>query len=110
MSGSALEGGAVFEREGQAAIRVSRGVVQQTAPELLVEGGDLAVLLFQNPEESGLRGVPGLHIADPIAVLAVFLLGGVKALAQVVEAFLVLGLIERDRVVLPDVFFHHSGK
>ena len=51
MSGSALEGGAVFESEGQAAIRVGRGVIQQAAPELFAEGGDLAVLLFQNPEE-----------------------------------------------------------
>ena len=33
MCGSALEGGAVFEGEGQAAIRVGRGVVQQAAPE-----------------------------------------------------------------------------
>ena len=37
MSDSALEGGAVFEGEGQAAIRVGCGVVQQAAPELLVE-------------------------------------------------------------------------
>ena len=50
MPGSALEGGAVFEGEGQAAIRVGRGVVQQAAPELFAEGGDLAVLLLQNPE------------------------------------------------------------
>ena len=33
MSGSALEGGAIFEGEVQAAIRVGRGVVQQAAPE-----------------------------------------------------------------------------
>jgi len=32
LPGSALEGGAVFEREGQAAIRVGRGVVQQLLP------------------------------------------------------------------------------
>ena len=51
MSGSALEGGAIFEGEGQAAIRVGRGVVQQAAPELFAEGGDLAILLLQNPEE-----------------------------------------------------------
>jgi hypothetical protein len=43
--GSALEGGAVFESEGQAAIRVGRGVVQQAAPELFVEGGDIVVLI-----------------------------------------------------------------
>ena len=41
MSGSALEGGAVFESEGQAAIRVGRGVIQQAAPELFAEGGAL---------------------------------------------------------------------
>ena len=34
MSGSALEGGAVFEREGQQAVRIGRDVVQQAAPEL----------------------------------------------------------------------------
>ena len=61
MSGSALEGGAVFEGEGQAAIRVGRCVVQQAAPELFTEGGDLAVLLFQNPEEvlQSCRAGPG---------------------------------------------------
>ncbi|MBO5568718.1 MAG: hypothetical protein J6A79_07305 [Clostridia bacterium] len=31
LPGSALEGGAVFEGEGQATIRVGRGVVQQAA-------------------------------------------------------------------------------
>ena len=51
MSGSAFEGGAVFEGEGQAAIRIGRGIIQQAAPELFAEGGDFAVLLFQNPEE-----------------------------------------------------------
>ena len=51
MSGSALEGRAVFEGERQAAIRVGCGVVQQAAPELFAEGGNLAVLMFQNPEE-----------------------------------------------------------
>ena len=51
MSSSALEGRAVFEGEGQAAIRVGRGIVHQTAPELFAEGGNLAVLLFQNSEE-----------------------------------------------------------
>ena len=51
MSGSALEGGAIFESEHQVAIRIGRGVVRQTAPELFAEGGDLAVLLLQNPEK-----------------------------------------------------------
>ena len=46
-----LESGAVFECECQAAIRVGRGVVQQAAPELFAEGGDLAVLLFQDSED-----------------------------------------------------------
>ena len=57
-SGSALEGGAVFKGEGQAAIRVGRGVVQQATPELFAEGSDLAVLLFQNPEEVLHRAAP----------------------------------------------------
>ena len=51
LPGSALESGAVFECECQAAIRVGRGVVQQAAPELFAEGGDLAVLLFQDSED-----------------------------------------------------------
>ena len=48
MSGSALEGGAVFEGEDQAAIRVGRSVVQQAAPELFTEVGELAILLFED--------------------------------------------------------------
>ena len=43
MFGSALEGGAVFEGGGQAAICVGRGVVEQAAPELFAEGSDLVV-------------------------------------------------------------------
>ena len=46
LPGSALEGRAVFEGEGQAAIRVGCGVVQKATPELFAEGGDLAVLLL----------------------------------------------------------------
>ena len=38
------------------------------------------------------------------------LLGGIEALAEVVEVLLVLGLILRDRSVLPDAFFHHPGE
>lgn len=34
MSVSAFEGGAVFEGEGQAAIRIGRGIIQQAAPRL----------------------------------------------------------------------------
>ena len=48
MSGSALEGGAVFEGEGQAAIRVGRGVVQQAAPER--QGMVLCAQLFVSTE------------------------------------------------------------
>ena len=33
------------------AIRIYRSVVRQTAQELFAEGGNLAVLLFQNPVE-----------------------------------------------------------
>ena len=64
MCGSALKGRAVFEGERQAAIRVGRGVVQQATPELLAEGGDLAVLLFQNPEEVLHRAAPVSDVAD----------------------------------------------
>ena len=69
LPGSALEGGAVFEGEGQAAIRVSRGVVQQAAPELLAEGGDLAVLLLENPEEVLHRAAPVEDVAARRAAL-----------------------------------------
>ncbi len=55
MSSSALEGGAVSEGERQAAIRVGCGVVQQAALELFAEGGDLAVLLLENPEKAVLE-------------------------------------------------------
>ena len=41
LPGSALEGGAVLEGEGQAAIRVGRGIIQQAAPERFAEGGAL---------------------------------------------------------------------
>jgi len=58
LPGSALEGGAVFEGEGQAAIRVGCGVVQQAAPELFAEGADLAVLLLQDVEEVLHRAAP----------------------------------------------------
>ena len=64
MSDSALKDGAVFEGEGQAAIRVGRGVVQQAAPELFAEGGNLAVLLFQNPEEVLHRAALVSDVAD----------------------------------------------
>lgn len=64
MSGSALEGGAVFESERQAVIRVGCGVVQQAAPELFAEGGNLAILLFQNPEEVLHRAAPVPDVAD----------------------------------------------
>ena len=64
LSGSALDGGAGSDGEGQAAIRLGRGVVQQAAPEILVEGGDLAVLLFQNPEEVLHRATPISDVAD----------------------------------------------
>ena len=69
LPGSALEGRAVFEGEGQAAIRVSRGVVQQAAPELLAEGGDLAVLLLENPEEVLHRAAPVEDVAARRAAL-----------------------------------------
>ena len=64
LPGSALEGGAVFKGEGQAAIRVGRGEVQQAAPELLAEGGDLAVLLLQDAEEVLHRAAPVEDVAD----------------------------------------------
>ena len=79
MSGSALEGGAIFEGEVQAAIRVGRGVVQQAAPELFAEGGDLAVLLFQD-----------------------------SLLAECIEALVVLCLVLSDRSVLPDHLLDHA--
>ena len=64
LPGSALEGRAVFEGEGQAAIRVGCGVVQQATPELFAEGGDLAVLLLENSEEVLHHAAPFEDIAD----------------------------------------------
>ena len=71
LPGSALEGGAVFECKGQAAIRVCRGVVQQAAPELFTEGGDLAVLLFQDAEFYPLQGTIESGLTTFVIVLIV---------------------------------------
>ena len=68
LPGSALEGGAVFEREGQAAIRVGRGVVQQAAPELFAEGGDLAVLLFGPSGQFSLDHLEGFRVNNGLMV------------------------------------------
>ena len=96
MSDSALKGGAVFEGEGQAAIRVGCGVVQQAAPELLVEGGDLAVLLFQNPEEVLHRAAPAPNVADLLCDLILLGLGLLEFLAEGLEALVVFGLVLCD--------------
>ena len=105
--GSALEGGAVFEGEGQAAIRVSRGVVQQAAPELLAEGGDLAVLLLENPEEVLHRAAPVPDIADLLCDCILLGLGLLELLADGLEALVVFGLVLRHRCVLPDHLLEH---
>ena len=108
LPGSALEGGTVFEREGQAAIRVGRDVVQQAAPELLVEGGDLAVLLFQNPEEVLHRAAPVPDVADLLRDRILLGLGLLELLAEGIEALVVLSLVLRDRGVLPDHLLDHA--
>ena len=82
MSGSALEGGAVFESEGQEAIRVGCGVVQQAAPEFFAEGGDLAILLLQNPEEVLHRAAPVPDIADLLCDCILLGLGLLELLAE----------------------------
>ena len=82
MCGSALEGGAVFEGEGQAAIRVGCGVVQQAAPELFAEGGDLAVLLLENSEEVLHRAVPVPDVADLLRDRILLGLGLLELLAE----------------------------
>ena len=109
LPGSALEGGAVFEGEGQAAIRVGRGVVQQAAPELFAEGGDLAVLLFQNPEEVLHRTSPLPDVADLLGDRVLLFLGLFELLAEGIEALLVFGLVLRDRGVLPDHLLDHQN-
>ena len=97
MSGSALEGGAIFEGEVQAAIRVGRGVVQQAAPELFAEGGDLAVLLFQNPEEVLHRTTPVTDVADLSGDHILLGLGRLELLAECIETLVVFGLVLCDR-------------
>ena len=57
LPGSALKGGAVFEGEGQAAIRVGRGVIQQAAPELFAEGGTVDPMFDWPDDNGGLAGV-----------------------------------------------------
>ena len=102
LPGSALEGGAVFEGEGQAAIRVGRGVVQQAAPELFAEGGDLAVLLFQNPEEVLHRAAPFEDVTDLLCDRILLGFSLFELLAEGIKALVVFGLVLRDRSVLPD--------
>ena len=89
MSSSALEGRAVFEGEGQAAIRVGRGIIQQAAPELLTEGGDLAVLLFQNPEEVLHCAAPVPDVADLLCDRILLGFGLFELLAEGIEALVV---------------------
>ena len=100
MSGSALEGGAIFEGEVQAAIRVGRGVVQQAAPELFTEGGDLAVLLLQDAEKVLHRTSPVEDVADLLGDLILLGLCLLELLAEGIEALLVLGLVLRYSMLL----------
>ena len=90
MSGSALEGGAVFEGEGQAAIRVGCGVVQQAAPELFAEGGDLAVLLLQNQEEVLHRTAPVPDVTDLLCDRILLGFSLFELLAECIEALIVI--------------------
>ena len=92
LSGSALEGGAVFKREGQASVSVSRGVVQQAAPELFAEGGDLAILLLQDTEEVLHRAASVEDVADLLGDRILLGLGVLELLAEGIEALFVLGL------------------
>ncbi len=108
LPGSALESGAVFECECQAAIRVGRGVVQQAAPELFAEDGDLAVLLFQNPEEVLHRAAPVPDVADLLCDRILLGLGLLELLAEGIEALVLLVLVLRDRSVLPDHLLDHA--
>ena len=92
LPGSSLEGRAVFEGEGQAAIRVGRGVIQQAAPELFAEGGDLAILLLQDTEEVLHRAASVEDVADLLGDRILLGLGVLELLAEGIEALFVLGL------------------
>ena len=100
LPGSALEGRAVFEGEGQAAIRVGRGVIQQAAPELFAEGGDLAVLLLQDAEEVLHRAAPVEDVADLLGDRVLLGLNLLELLAEGIEALFVLGLVLRYSMLL----------
>ena len=89
LPGSALEGGAVFEGKGQAAIRVGRGIIQQAAPELFAEGGDLAVLLLQDAEKVLHRTSPVEDVADLLDDRILLGLSILELLAEGIEALLV---------------------
>ena len=89
LTSSALEGRAVFEGEGQAAIRVGRGVIQQAAPELFAEGGDLAILLLQDTEEVLHRAASVEDVADLLGDRILLGLGVLELLAEGIEALLV---------------------
>ena len=102
LPGSALESGAVFECECQAAIRVGCGVVQQAAPELFAEGGDLAVLLLENSEEVLHHTTPFEDVTDLLCDRILLGFSLFELLAEGIKALVVFGLVLRDRGVLPD--------
>ena len=97
MFGSAIEGGAVFEGESQAAIHIGRGVAQLATPELFPEGGNLVVLLFQNSEEVLHRTAPVPDVADLLCDRILLVLGLLELLDESIEALVVFGLGLRDR-------------
>ena len=105
--GSCVDGLPDFEGEGHPAIGVDGDVVQQACPEAFPEGGDLAVLLLQEFQGILYLSLPGLLVADLPGDFFVLGLGSVKPAAQGIEALLVLGLILRERCVLPDAVLHH---
>ena len=107
--GSAVDGLSSLKCESHPAIGVDGGVVQQASPEAFPEFSDLAILLRQELQGILHLCLPGLLVADLLGEFLVLGLGSLKAVAQDIEAFLVLDLILRDGGVLVDAVLHHLG-
>jgi len=108
MRSSALEGGVVFGDKGPVAIRVSRGAIQQTAPELFAEFGELAILLFQDAEEVLHRAATEPDVADLLGDGILFGLSILELLAEGIKAPVVLGMILHNCSVLADHLLDHA--
>ncbi len=102
-----IDGGSILEGESHPSVCVDYGVVQKTEPEAVGKLCELSVLCFQELQEIVHLCLARLLVADLSSDRCVLFLGGFKADAQGVEAFLVFCLVEGNGGVLPDALLHH---